>query len=120
MGSEMCIRDRLSLDSQPLSGIIDQLNYDHKEVVSEMIERGLFVGVVEKLSPKLKLVLSKNLLIDPSALTVEDLNTTSLSAEDWRYLKLLANSNDLKVLLYNNELNFEFVQITNLKRLYGP
>jgi hypothetical protein len=113
------INKKLSLDEQSVSKIIDELNTNHEKLTSEMVEQGISVGVVEKLSPKLRLVVSRNLLIKPEALTVEDLNTTSFSAEDWRYLKLLSNSNDLKVLLSNNELSFEFVQIANLKRLYG-
>jgi hypothetical protein len=67
----------------------------------------------------LKIVLSTYLQLTPSSLTTVELEHAAISSTDWYYLNLLAESSDFRILLKNNQLTSEFLNPTNLKRLYG-
>jgi hypothetical protein len=113
------INDKLTMSQPLLFEHISTIKAEHREIISQMKIQGIEIGEIEKMPPSLKLIVSTYLEITPSNLSIQELSSSSLSSTDWYYLNKLANSSDFKALLKNNELTKEFLQFSNLKRLYG-
>ena len=77
------------------------------------------VNKILELNPRFRIVLSTYLNIDPSILKPSDLDRKELSSLNIYLLKAFASSDDLLLLLKENRLNQSYVQINNLKRIYG-
>jgi hypothetical protein len=109
------LTEKLSIDHIELSELIVTLEKEHEEIMLRMREQGIEIGRIDKMSPRLKVVISTFLQLSPSSLTLHELKESRLSSTDWYYLSLLANSSDFIILLKNEELSSNFLQIQNIK-----
>jgi len=111
--------DKFSLPQTQLSHLIGELETEHKEIIYQHHSDGKKIGKVLELTPRYRIVLAAYLEKEASSLTTRDLIESNISSTGIYLLKTFASSDDLLLLLKENKLTSDYLQINNLKRIYG-
>lgn len=102
---ERDIERELKVDQPKLAEKLEVLDKKVKTKLSEMRNKGIRIPRILRIGVRQRVAVSHYIGIDPSTISIHDLESANLSTYEWARITNFSSSNDFEILLRKNRLS---------------